>query len=334
MRVVPSLALVLALLGGSASAAPAIDGVQFWLGGEDPITVSDKHREAPTDFMQLFEPAAPWARASREVTAFKMSMQFATRASATDLATVVADLNRRKIALGIETGMLRNDRGCGTGEGYMSPALLTQAMKRIQQAGGRVDDVTMDEVVFFGHEKTWPDGPGQKPCRDALPEIAREVAANVALIHRYFPAARIGSVEPITTNDRLDVRQLVRDDVAFADLFREATGSPLAFFHADIAWRSKDWLPGIAPLKAAAHARGIRFGAIVGGDPDFTDDVSWTRAGLRALRSLAASPATAPDDVVVQSWQPLPTHDLPENVPGTTTWMLLQAELLMDGAPV
>ena len=33
--------------------------------------------------------------------------------------------------------------------------------------------------------------------------------------------------------------------------------------------------------------RGIRFGIIIGGTPDPTDNLSWTRAGLGQLQSLA-----------------------------------------------
>lgn len=70
-----------------------------------------------------------------------------------------------------------------------------------------------------------------------MQEIAQEVAASAALIHQYFPEVRIGSAEPITTNNRIDLHRTIEDYIAFADLFRKATGSNLAFMHADIAWR-------------------------------------------------------------------------------------------------
>ena len=328
-RTLPYFSLFLCFLGlfvTHAAAFAQAGNIQFWLGGEDPITVRDKHRDSPADFMDLFSPNAPWPRSAQKVSVFKISMQFASRGSESDLAALVAGLRQRKIALGIEMGMLRNDRGCGKGEGYMSKDLLIQGMKRIKQAGGQLEYVTMDEVVFFGHEKTWPDQPGQTPCRDSLDEIAKEIAENVTLIHQYFPEAKIGAAEPITTNNQVDLNRAVKDYVAFADLYRQATGSNLAFMHADIAWRSKNWQPGLAPLKAAMVSRGIRFGIIIGGNPDFKDDVSWTHEGLSQLRSLSSNPATAPQDIVMQSWQPLPSSYLPESQPGTTTWMLLQAE--------
>ncbi len=126
--------------------------------------------------------------------------------------------------------------------------------------------------------------------------------------------------------------------------------SNLAFFHADIAWRSKNWRSGIAPLKAGVLSPGIRFGIIIGGNPDYTDNISWTQAGLDQLKALAVNAATAPEDVIIQSWQPLPTqyrtvtgdpstrpdnsvfqtwHSyptrfLPENRPGTLTSVVVQ----------
>ena len=318
------------ILGASARAQTA--STTFWLGGVDPVVLGDWQksgpRSGPGDFMELFQPEAPWQQASSRVAAFKISMQFASRASDADLTALIKDLHRRSMALAIEMGMLRNDRGCGRGEGYMPQDLLSNTMKRIQRLGGQIDYVAMDEVVFFGRERYWPDKLGPA-CKDTIEELVHEVAASVAVIHQYFPQTQIGTIEPITSNQNLDPEQLARDYLSFADLYRSATGRSLAFFHADIAWRSKNWRPGLAPLKAGMRARGIRFGIIIGGDPDYTDDLSWTRAGLDQLEALAVNPATAPEDVIIQSWQPLPTHYLPETTPGTSTWMLLQAEKML-----
>jgi hypothetical protein len=327
------LMLCLAIGMASQSQVPARSSlVAFWFGGVDPVVLADwqkaGQKSGPADFMELFKPGAPWQQASSQVGAFKISMQFATRSSDADLAALIADLHRRGIGLALAMGMLRNERGCGKGEGYMPMNLPDVAMKRIQRLGGKIDYVAMDEVVFFGHERYWPDKLGPA-CKDALAELVREVAANVAVIHHYFPQAEIGDVEPITSNQNFDPKQLVKDYLTFADLYRSETGSNLAFFHADIAWRSKNWRPGIAPLKTGIRARGIRFGIIIGGNPDYKDDVSWTRAGLDQLKTLAADPAIAPEDVVIQSWQPLPTRYLPETTPGTSTWMLLQAEKML-----
>ena len=322
----PALALALGL---SAAAAPALAAdVQFWFGGVDPVVQKDRNTDHPADFMDLFKPDAPWTTSAARLSVFMISTQFATRASDDALASLVTDLRRRGIGLALEAGMLRNDRGCGKGEGYIPQNLLKRAVTRIQQAGGNLDYVSMDEIVFFGHERNWPDKLGP-PCQDKLDELAREVAEKVAEIHAVFPKAQIGAVEPITTGHGFDPGQVIKDYAAFADLYQKQTGEKLAFLHADIAWRMPGWQAAVALMKVTARARSIRFGVVFGGTPDQMDDVSWTRVGLDRLKSFAANPAITPDDVLIQSWQPLPTRELPETTPGTHSWMLLQAERSM-----
>jgi hypothetical protein len=136
----------------------------------------------------------------------------------------------------------------------------------------------------------------------------------------------VGEIEVVGT--RLDPRRVFADYGTFARLFERYTGTPLAFFHADVVWQN-DWQPLIAPLKRQVHALGLRFGVIIDGDLDNDTDQAWVDAGLQRLQMMAANPAMTPDDVIVQSWQPLPSHILPDSSPGTTTYMLRQAEAIM-----
>jgi hypothetical protein len=325
MRSKPSTVALCVLVLAVGAAASARAATQFWFGGVDPVVQKDRQAGQPADYMDLFKPDAPWADSASHLGVFMISTQFATRADDADLSALVGDLRRRRIGLALEAGMLRNDKGCGKGEGYMPQNLLKRAVTRIKQAGGSLDYVSMDEVVFFGHERNWPDKLGPA-CQDSLDEVAREVADRVAEIHAIFPKAQIGAVEPITAGHGFNPGQLVRDYAAFADLFQQRTGEKLAFLHADIAWRTPGWQSAVPQMKAAARTRGIRFGVVFGGTPDQENDLSWTGAGLAQLKAFAANPATAPDDVLIQTWQPLPSRELPEITPGTHSWMLLQAE--------
>jgi hypothetical protein len=318
-----------ATLGAALGAISIMSGqaqaVQFWLAGEDPVVQADKHKSDPADFMELFRPDAPWQHAASRLAVFKISTQLVLRGSEADLSTVFADLRRRGIALAMEAPMLRTDRGCGGGEGYMPGGVLDHAMSRIQHLGGRLDYLAMDEVVFFGREKTWADQKDQlRRCHDTVEELAHEVSQNAALIHQYFPQAKIGAIEPIA--DRIPLGQLVSDYLVFADRYHSESGSGLAFLHVDISWHS-NWQPAIAPLKAGLHARGIRFGVIINGDSGSKDSATWTSTALGRLAIIAADSATAPEDVIIQSWHPLPTQMLPEVLPGSSTWLLLQAEI-------
>jgi len=73
----------------------------------------------------------------------------------------------------------------------------------------------------------------------------------------------------------------------------------------------KDWRRNTNPAYCPIGWRS-RFGIIIGGTPDQTDSLSWTRAALGQLQSLAANPTTVPQDSIIQPWQPLPTQYVPE----------------------
>jgi hypothetical protein len=65
--------------------------------------------------MDLFKPDSPWSNAAKNVTALKISTQFALRASDEQLTTLIKDLQRRHIALAIEIGVLVGSPRCGMG---------------------------------------------------------------------------------------------------------------------------------------------------------------------------------------------------------------------------
>ena len=324
MRALPQLLSYGALL--TALAASPAHATRFWLGGEDPVVQADKHKADPADYMDLFRPDAPWQQSAARLTVFKLSTQFVTRAPIEQLSLVIQDLRRRHIALGLETGVLAADRGCGRGEGYSPPGQLDRTMRRILQAGGTLGAVAFDGIVFHGREKNRMDRQGHVPCQDSLEELARETAAGVALIHSYFPAAAIGAIEQISGD--FPAARLVHDYLTFADLYRAATGRRLAFFHSDIVWNT-DYQAALAPLKAGFQARAIPFGVIIGGNQNQGGDAGWVALGLQRLATLHADPATAPEDIVIQSWQPLPTRMLPETDPGSLTYLLSRAEMMV-----
>lgn len=78
-------------------------------------------------------------------------------------------------------------------------------MKRIRRLGGKIDYVAMNGVVFFGHERYWPDKLGPAG-NDSVDAVAKEVAGRVAAIYQHFPQAQTGDVEPITTAPGFDPR--------------------------------------------------------------------------------------------------------------------------------
>ena len=97
-----------------------------------PYTGSD-------DFMQLFEPDAPWAAAAGHVQVFKLYGEWvAYHATDAQLRQVVADLNRRGLALAVEVGPLTPPAECGAGvESFAGIREGRNIARRIAAAGRR-----------------------------------------------------------------------------------------------------------------------------------------------------------------------------------------------------
>jgi hypothetical protein len=318
------LFLCAGLTGGAALPAAA---TEFWLGERDPIVQQGGHHQYPVDYVQLFAPDAPWQQAASRLTVFKVSTQLILFASDDLIRAAFQTMQRRHIPVAVEIGMVPAGTDCGGGEGYANPGMVDRVGAHLQRLGLRLDYMAMDEPVWMAHERSWGRSfKGLPDCQYTLDAVAQGVAQNVAAMRRYYPAVRVGEIEVVGT--RLDPRRVFADYGTFARLFERYTGTPLAFFHADVVWQN-DWQPLIAPLKRQVHALGLRFGVIIDGDLDNDTDQAWVDAGLQRLQMMAANPAMTPDDVIVQSWQPLPSHILPDSSPGTTTYMLRQAEAIM-----
>jgi hypothetical protein len=296
--------------------------IAIWLSGVDPAVQLRKHTQTPADYMDLFRPDAPWAKAASGLTAFKIGGEFGLRSTDDQLRTVIDDLKRRHIHLAVEIGLLVARDRCGRGvEGYAAPHGAEDLAKRIQKFGGRIDYAAMDEPVWFGHvAKGLAKNPEAVTCQDSIPDLADQIAPKVAALREIFPNIEIGDIEAVTGKNPSEI-----DEVAsFAELFQKKTGRPLAFMHADIAWNT-NWSPPLGDLADRMHRRGVRFGVICGGGsegngPAARTNEQWVRTAIQRCQALAANPGIRPDDLIVQSWEPLPTKMLPETDPGSLTY--------------
>src|SRR5581483_3080905 len=133
----------------AAQAAP-----QFWFSGVDPVVQSDRHVDMPKDYMDLFEPDAPWKVGASGTTAFKISTQLVLRGTDEQLRKIFEGLRQRHIGLAIELGVLVGTNACGKGtEGFGSPLAVETVAKRIKSLSGELDYIAMDEPVTWGHAK-------------------------------------------------------------------------------------------------------------------------------------------------------------------------------------
>ena len=317
-RFAPLIALLVVTLTRTAAAANGLPP-QMWLAGEDPVVQKDKHKDQPADYMDMFKSGAPWGTAASGMTAFKVSTQFVLRGTDEELRAVINDLKERHIAFAIEAGLIDGGANeCGKAvEGYSNHGSTEVGAKRIKNLGGQIDYIAMDEPVWFGHIAGQLSG-GRRGCQYSLEDLTKQIAGRIAILHRYFPNAQVGDIEPI--NAKVGGVQSINDIVAFESMLHQKTGVAPAFVHADMGWQIPGWQPLLRNLFAKLRAQGIPVGVICDGDANAGGDVAGVRQALQRCRDVASNPQTRPDVFIVQSWEPLPTKMLPENDPGSLTY--------------
>jgi hypothetical protein len=319
-RHVLCLAVLAALFDCLAQPAAAAD---VWLASDDPVVQVQKHKQTPADYMDLFKPDSSWPKAATRVTAFKISTQFALHSTDEQLTTLISDLRRRHIALAIEAGLLVGSERCGMGvEGYGLANSVENVAIRIQKYGGQLDYIAFDEPVWHGHEGKGRTGNGHLFCSDSIASLVDQIVPKLAILHKYFPTAVFGDIDPIHGAHP----EVVQDVVEFFDLLNQKSPIKISFFHADIAWQVPGWQPYLERLSLALHQRGIRVGVICDGGAsevkgrEARTNEEWVHTAIQRCQALAANPSIGPEQLIVQSWEPLPTQMLPETNPGALTY--------------
>jgi hypothetical protein len=311
-RVYPAILLLTVL----ACAAVPASAQQIWMAAVSPYTqAAPKWRQwhASIDYMDLFRPDAPWQTVAGRTSVFKIGTAYALSGNEDQLRTIFGDLERRGIALGLESGLLPKDGPCGKrDEAHIAPDLLEKMLARLKTLGAHVKYVAIDEAVTYGY-KPKPDG----SCSEPASEIAKQIAPNISLVKRYFPNAQIGDIEVVNLS-----QDLTNQVKLFPALFAAATGSPLAFMHTDVNW-SDAALRNLAALAQDMKAKGIPFGVIYTAAPDVDSDVAWTANVRRHIAEVETEFSIRPDAAVFQTWVKYPSHLLPESQDGTLTNLML-----------
>ncbi|WP_039595645.1 hypothetical protein [Ralstonia sp. A12] len=314
LRRLARMPVALAALITFGCASRIADAADIWLAAVDPVVRAAHHWDASADYMDLFLPDAPWATVAKHTRVFKIGPGFASQGSDADLKQLFANLQRRHIALALEIGLLSISDHCHEKtEAYGEPGLVERVLQRIKRLGGHLDYLAMDEPFFYGHQYAGPDA-----CKLSASQLAQDIAPNVAIAKTIFPGIKIGDVE------------VVYDSAAFLDATKEwidayakATGTPLAFFHADESW-SPQATQQLVPLAAFLKQRQIHFGVIYNAGPQGTSDALWAQAATRHADQVESELALQPDDALFQTWEPFPTRLLPETESGTLTNIALR----------
>lgn len=199
---------------------------RVWLAGIDPVVAADRQRigmtasrpGAANDFMELFQPNAPWPRAASAIQIFKVSTQFLHRSTDEQLAAVIKDLGHRHIALAFAAEIMATTAQCGNGvPGYTTKAVIQTAADRVSRLGGNIEYVAFDSPVAFGHFNIL-----NKPaaCNYTMQQLVQNIAPQIAILKARFPAIQFGDVEPVNNHTVCWLAEYLE----FARQFKQQTG--------------------------------------------------------------------------------------------------------------
>jgi hypothetical protein len=307
--------MVLFLVFNRSGIAASVQTPQIWLDGLDPISRHAKYPDLPSDYMDMFQPNAPWNHAAAAVRVFELGPRFVMEASDGMLSEILAGLKQRNIAVAIGASWLPGSEACGKGvEGFTHPGTAATVANRIHRLGGEVTYVAMDEPLYFGHKYN-----KQNACQWPIPEVASKLAIEIAAFQRVFPSALVCDVEPVAIPDAGWVNEILQ----WGQAYQSATRQSLACFQADVQWTGP-WQQQLPELENRLHAAGMKLGVIYNGDGKAQTALEWARQAEQRMRMVEAGPALMPDQALIQSWTRQPDRMLPENQPGTLTNLVLQ----------
>ena len=265
------------------------------------------------DFLDLFEPDAPWSDAAAHLHVFKLYGEWvAYHASEAELRMAVEGIRQRGLALAVEAGPLDPPADCGQGiEGFAGTDEGRLIARRILDAGGRIDLIALDEPLFFA---SIYDGPGA--CRWDPEQVAAEVGEYIGVMRGFFPDLLVGDTEPLAG------ASTPGSYTRWLETFRRVNGFDLAFLHMDIDWGRSTWPSEVKKIEGFGRTFGVPVGIIYTGNSQDTSDEAWLSiAGERVLR-YEDQIGGHPEHVLFQSWHDKPDAALPDSEPYTFTGFL------------
>jgi len=268
-----------------------------------------------SDYFSLFSPTAAWSNAATHVTVFKIYTHMLDLYDDATLRAMLADLKRRHIALAFEWGPLENDGSCAHTEGFDAIDSGLHYAQKVRDLGGTLQYVAFDEP--FQHASYLFTGTGA--CLWSAQRIAQNAAQSVAKMRTVFPDIIVGDIEVLPDADAPDTWLGAYQQ--WLDAWTAETGKPFAFFYFDVAWNS-DWKPAAAALARALRARHIPVGQIYIGDFNAGTDARWVASAEQHTVDVEVGVGLKPDMVDFQSWEPLPSHVLPESDPNAFTYLI------------
>jgi hypothetical protein len=295
----------------AASFTPSsADDVAVSLNPMPPLNQQISGLTATQDVMNLFVPGNSWTAVGASGSVFDLSSAEAIWGSASQLQAIFTYLNENHITLAVDGLMLPMGPGTiGNGvEGFNAGPKPTEAeFARLASLGANIQYVTMDEPLYYGSDYS-----GKNAAGYSVSEVAQLVAANAAAIKAVFPNVQFMDTEPVPGTTGI---------MQFAQDFQQDTGQPLAAFTADVQW-GQQWQAPLEDLAQSLQAAGINFDVITDGDPA-TTSTGWVQLAIERMAAVESDPLLQVNELAASTWSNYPTDALPDNNPGTLTYLEL-----------
>lgn len=293
--------LAVLLLGISVRSASAQD---IWFGpkSQDP------------ELMDLFKPDAPWGMAASHVKAFEMLVNQGRPKQ--DLIQIFRDLRHRHMDLvvGLEPLSSRGPGGCGYHiEGYGAPGGVDWEVHFIKSLGGEPRYFSLDGPLHAGHF-VGQGVDGHFGCKSSIADVAKDIATKVRQIHAVFPNAQIIDIEAAYGMTDADLQTWLDDYAA-------STGEKLPFMRFDMDWNAP-WQARIPAIVQLLRRNGVGVQVIYNGSGNDRTDEQWIADATARFKAFETVIKPPPAAVVIQSWNPRPSHLLPESDPRTLTSLI------------
>ncbi len=268
-----------------------------------------------TDYMSLFTPTAPWQKAASTVKVFKVYPDGVDAFSDADFTKLMADLKRRNIALALETAVLSSST-CGQGiEGFGNGFL--PLVQRIKALGGNLDYIAMQQPFQWGALYKGPNS-----CQWTVQQVATNAYAQISDAKKIFPNLLVGDIMAVPPF-REGAPDWAAQYAVWFDTWAKLAGAKLAFFHVDADWTVPNWQAAVAAIRPVATSHGIPFGMVYNGFLTDETDAAWMAAAERHMVEYEVLGGNAPpEEVNFQSWNPHPTHVMPETDPTAFTYLI------------
>ena len=268
-----------------------------------------------TDYLSLFSPTAPWQQAASHVQVLKL--YGVDSFSDADLTNILTNLKQRNIALALEWPVLTSTT-CGIGiEGFGAPGGLLSVAQRIQSLGGTLTYLAMLQPFQWGSLY-----PGTSACQWTAQQVATNALIEVNSAKTVFPNLLVGDIMAVPAFQSAGSSWAAQYGAWF-DTWRSLTGTPMAFFHVDVDWPTPNWQAAVAAIRPLVEQRGIPFGMVYNGFLTNESDSAWMAAAeSHFVEYEVTNQFTPPDQVNFQSWNPSPTHVLPETDPTAFTYLI------------